>query len=139
MMSDYVYSPSVNAFFPLSLRNDYEMVGTWPKDGVNVSQDVVDEFMQSGPEGKKRVAGKKGLPTWEDIPPATEEEISAQNKLKQLQLKGVADSEITWRQDAVDDEIATEHEVTALTAWKKYRILLMRVDVNSPKWPKVPS
>lgn len=53
-------------------------------------------------------------------------------------LRAAADSEITWRQDAVDADIATEQEVSELAAWKKYRVLLMRVDTAAPAWPTAP-
>ncbi|MCE7685092.1 tail fiber assembly protein, partial [Escherichia coli] len=44
-------------------------------------------------------------------------------------------------QDAVDLEIATEEEASLLAAWKKYRVLLNRVDTSvAPdiEWPAVP-
>ncbi|EPE0972677.1 tail fiber assembly protein [Salmonella bongori] len=53
-------------------------------------------------------------------------------------LKTVADTEIAWRQDAVDAEIATADESVALIAWRKYRVLLMRVDTSKPVWPALP-
>ncbi|WP_239006349.1 tail fiber assembly protein [Lelliottia sp. RWM.1] len=52
-----------------------------------------------------------------------------------------ADSEISWRQDAVTDRYATESETEELKAWKKYRVFLMRVDlaeVPNIKWPVAP-
>ena len=44
-------------------------------------------------------------------------------------------------QDAFDLEIATNAEVKKLAAWKKYRVLLNRIDVNTAPdidWPAVP-
>ncbi|MEE7406260.1 tail fiber assembly protein, partial [Escherichia coli] len=44
-------------------------------------------------------------------------------------------------QDAADLEIATEEENSLLEAWKKYRVLLNRVDTSTapdiewPTWP----
>ncbi|HAH8787750.1 TPA: tail fiber assembly protein [Escherichia coli] len=72
-------------------------------------------------------------------PPPTAEQLAALAEEKRLQLRSVADSEIAWRQDAVDAEIATDAEKTALAAWKKYRVMLMRVDVAKPEWPVIPS
>lgn len=57
---------------------------------------------------------------------------------KRQTLKSVADTEISWRQDAVDAGIATEEETAALTEWKKYRVMLMRVDTSKPVWPTPP-
>ncbi|ENC0044836.1 tail fiber assembly protein, partial [Shigella sonnei] len=44
-------------------------------------------------------------------------------------------------QDAVDLEIATEEENSLLEAWKKYRVLLNRVDTSTApdiEWPEEP-
>lgn len=57
---------------------------------------------------------------------------------KKAQLRGSADSEIAWRQDAVNSGIATEGETAALAEWIKYRVLLMRVDTTKPVWPTPP-
>ncbi|MGA3715764.1 tail fiber assembly protein, partial [Escherichia coli] len=46
--------------------------------------------------------------------------------------------EICWRQDAVDSGIASAEEINALAEWKKYRVLLMRVDISKApdiEWP----
>ncbi|EKP7863370.1 tail fiber assembly protein [Escherichia coli] len=57
---------------------------------------------------------------------------------EKLRLKAVADDEISWRQDAVDAGIATAEETAALSEWKKYRVMLMRVDTAKPVWPTPP-
>ncbi|EQA1407893.1 tail fiber assembly protein, partial [Escherichia coli] len=44
-------------------------------------------------------------------------------------------------QDAADLEIATEGETSLLEAWKKYRVLLNRVDTSTApdiEWPASP-
>lgn len=71
-------------------------------------------------------------------PPPTHEELSAAAELKKTNLRIQADSEIDWRQDAVDAGIATGEETAALAEWKKYRVLLMRVDTAKPLWPTPP-
>ncbi|EIH6329739.1 tail fiber assembly protein [Escherichia coli] len=53
-------------------------------------------------------------------------------------LRAIADAEIAWRQDAVDVGIAKDEETVALAEWKKYRVLLMRVDTAKPVWPTHP-
>lgn len=60
---------------------------------------------------------------------------------KKAKLRSIADTEISWRQDAVDGGITTKEETAALTEWKKYRVLLTRVDTSlAPNidLPKVP-
>ncbi|KDT00544.1 caudovirales tail fiber assembly family protein [Escherichia coli 2-011-08_S4_C3] len=78
------------------------------------------------------------MPAWVDIPPPTQEELSAVAELRKANLRMRADSEINWRQDAVDAGVATEEETAALSEWKKYRVLLMRVDTEKPVWPTTP-
>ncbi len=56
-------------------------------------------------------------------------------------LMQVASEHIAPLQDAVDLEIATEEETSLLEAWKKYRVLLNRVDTSTApdiEWPTVP-
>ena len=56
-------------------------------------------------------------------------------------LMKAANDHITPLQDAVDLEIATEEEVSMLTAWKKYRVALHRVDTSTAPnidWPEFP-
>lgn len=57
---------------------------------------------------------------------------------KKNALRAVADDEIAWLQDAVDAGIATDEEASSLAAWKKYRVMLMRVDTSKPEWPDMP-
>lgn len=45
---------------------------------------------------------------------------------------------ISTLQDAVDMEMATAEETVALAEWKKYRVLLMRVNISKPVWPIPP-
>ncbi|ADO47394.1 tail fiber assembly protein [[Enterobacter] lignolyticus] len=56
-------------------------------------------------------------------------------------LRTNADNAIAWRQDAVDTRIATAEETAALAEWKKYRVLLMRIDTSKApaiEWPTPP-
>ncbi|WP_064773101.1 tail fiber assembly protein, partial [Escherichia coli] len=56
-------------------------------------------------------------------------------------LMQVASEHIAPLQDAADLEIATEGETSLLEAWKKYRVLLNRVDTSTApdiEWPAVP-
>ncbi len=44
-------------------------------------------------------------------------------------------------QDAIDLDIATDKEIEQLITWKKYRVLLSRVDTSQPdriQWPETP-
>lgn len=82
-------------------------------------------------------------------PPLTEEqkaEIESRQISANLSLKEFLVSEATQRrdilQDAVDMDEATDEETTALPLWKKYRLLLSRIDANIAgeiQWPDKPS
>lgn len=136
-MQKYVFSAKKNAFFPVELKSSYQKAGEWPNDGIEIENSVATEFMQEPPEGKYRNV-IAGMPAWVDIPPPTKEELSAVAELRKANLRMRADSEINWRQDAVDAGVATEEETAALSEWKKYRVLLMRVDTEKPVWPTTP-
>ncbi|MGE4888559.1 tail fiber assembly protein [Yersinia enterocolitica] len=88
--------------------------------------------------GKIISADSNGTPVLLEPQPPTLQELIAQAETKKSLLRTYADSEIAWRQDAVDAGIATDEETAALAEWKKYRVLLMRVDTAKPTWPTPP-
>ncbi|ENZ1877035.1 tail fiber assembly protein [Salmonella enterica] len=53
-------------------------------------------------------------------------------------LLQTASEKIAPLQDAVDLEIATDEEKAQLDEWKKYRVLVNRVDTSNPDWPEQP-
>jgi len=81
-------------------------------------------------------------------PPLTKEQQAAQDAYAltgNLNLKSAmmdeANQKISVLQDAVDLEIATEDETASLPLWKKYRVLLNRIDANTSNqvtWPEKP-
>ncbi|ECV0010339.1 tail fiber assembly protein [Salmonella enterica] len=58
------------------------------------------------------------------------------NKSRLLQM---ASGKIAPLQDAVDLGIATDDEKAQLDEWKKYRVLVNRVDTTNPDWPQKPA
>lgn len=90
------------------------------------------------PAGKMWSNDASNHPILVDIPPPSPEDVRAENEATRSQLRATADAEIAWRQDAVDAEIAAEQEAAELVEWKKYRVLLMRVETTKPVWPTVP-
>ncbi|NUF50059.1 tail fiber assembly protein [Gilliamella sp. ESL0250] len=57
------------------------------------------------------------------------------------QLLSEATTQIDYLQDAIDTEIATDEEKALYSAWKKYRVLLNRIDVETApdiKYPEKP-
>lgn len=141
-MNQYKYSPSLNLRYLISLIPFYSDQSALPVDMVDITDEIAAEFFDNpAPAGKVRAAGEDGLPCWVDAPAASHESQVEQAEYQRSQLRAKADSEIAWRQDAVDAGIATEEETAALAEWKKYRVLLMRVDTSTApdiEWPPVP-
>ncbi|ECJ2365403.1 tail fiber assembly protein [Salmonella enterica subsp. enterica] len=54
-------------------------------------------------------------------------------------LLQIASEKIAPLQDAVDLDIATDDEKAQLDKWKKYRVLVNRVDTSNPDWPEQPA
>lgn len=129
-------------FYPYEYQSQYIESGDWPADGIDVTDAVFLEFTSRPPVGKRRIIGDDGLPAWGDIPPPSQDALIAEAEAKKIQLRTISDAEIAWRQDAYEAGIATEEEAAALLEWKKYRVLLMRVDSSNPDqivWPDAPA
>lgn len=66
--------------------------------------------------------------------------VSMNNTLKST-LMSEASQRISVLQDAVDLDMATDDETKALPLWKKYRVLLSRIDADisgTVTWPEKP-
>ncbi|MDE9552544.1 tail fiber assembly protein [Xenorhabdus bovienii] len=136
----YFYSAKTNSFYPTILKQDYISANSWPDDGMEVTEDVYHEFNRQL-EGKHRVAGDDGFPKWVDIPPPTIEKLQRQAKIQKYQLMNKAKENIELLQDAIDLGMATEIDKLRFNEWRKYRVMLNRVDAllpNNIQWPRVP-
>lgn len=74
-------------------------------------------------------------------PPKTKEQHIAEAEQQKQMLLSEATEAIAPLQDAVDLAIATDEEVALLKEWKKYRVLLNRIDTSTAPdidWPKKP-
>ena len=70
------------------------------------------------------------------------QEQRADAALLRTQLLAMATEKIAPLQDAIDLNMATDDEKALLTAWKKYRVLLMRIDTATAPditWPEQPT
>jgi len=64
-----------------------------------------------------------------------------QASTKKNQLLAEATMQISYLQDAVDSQIASEQEMQLLIEWKKYRVLINRIDIEQApniEWPNKP-
>ncbi|EIG1356021.1 tail fiber assembly protein [Escherichia coli] len=67
-----------------------------------------------------------------------ENDVFSANKLQKDMLQSRAAESITVLEYAVELKMATEKEMQLLNEWKKYVVLLSRVNLTNPKWPEVP-
>ncbi|MEI9881657.1 tail fiber assembly protein [Atlantibacter hermannii] len=141
-MNNYIYSPSRNMFYPLSLQDVYEQAGEWPEDGAEVDDAVYMEFAANTPlKGKCRAAGQDGCPVWVDLPDPDLDTVIAEARQEKKRLQIAATEVIAPLERAVRLGMATEEEMVLLTEWEKYSVLLNRVDVSKPMditWPEMP-
>ncbi|HDR2795125.1 TPA: tail fiber assembly protein [Enterobacter asburiae] len=132
------YSPSKNGFYAEFLRDSYEAAGTWPDDAFEVTERWRDYLVAAQGKGKIISPNEYGQPMLRDQPPPTAEELIALAEDKKSALLSKAAEVIAPLQDAADLDEATSKEIADLKVWKKYRILVNRVDVTNPEWPEEP-
>lgn len=141
MSEVYYFSASNLGFYAGGLKvSFYDPAGAWPDDCLKLTDDEFMQYSGQAPEGKILGADKKGNPAWVDAPKPTKEELTEQAQLMKAQLMTEAAAKIAPLQDAVDEEMATDSEIAELSAWKKYRVLVNRIDTSSSKidWPVKP-
>lgn len=82
----YIFSKSTLSFYPAEMEEAYQQAGTWPDDGVDVTEEIFNEFNSTAPDGKQRGADADGYPAWVDIP-QTEVDISTARQQKQAEIE----------------------------------------------------
>lgn len=97
-------------------------------------ENVPDEFTAAG---EKALGGAFLFDGGEIIAAPIDYEAEAQRK--KVELMTQANNVIATLQDAVELNMATDEETANLQEWKKYRVLLSRVDINTPVWPPLPA
>ncbi|EFJ5621053.1 tail fiber assembly protein, partial [Escherichia coli] len=78
---------------------------------------------------------------WVDDESAERDALVREAEFQKKEQTAYAGEIIATLQDAVDLDMATEEEKLSLTHWKKYRVLLSRVQPeNAPdiEWPEMP-
>lgn len=136
------FSPSIKTFYAQNMIDDGSYNMGLPIDLIDITDEELSAYWKQYPPVGKMLGTIDERPAWVDLPPLTHEELVASADTKKNQLKVGADSAIDWRQDAVDGNYAEGDEVTKLVEWKKYRVLLMRVDTSKAPdidWPMVPA
>ncbi|HDT6544743.1 TPA: tail fiber assembly protein [Kluyvera ascorbata] len=127
------YSPGTNGFYNDSINYGDSL----PNDLIDIPDNIYRNLLIGQSEGKLITPNGSNIPVL--IEPAVN--YVEQAEKNKAALRQYAESEIAWRQDAVDAGIATAEETAASSAWKKYRVLLMRVDTSKApdiEWPTQP-
>ena len=110
--------------------------------GAEMTMQEVGEI----PEGYTTLQPSSEFDSWDGEKWVLDTEKQHQNDIdvatsQKKQLLSKATEQISYLQDAVDLQIATEQETQLLAEWKKYRALLNRIDVQQAPnidWPKQP-
>ncbi|MBE7861587.1 tail fiber assembly protein [Yersinia pestis] len=134
----YFYSKATGGFYLVSMKNEYE---EWPADVVLVSDSDYEQLFSGQDKGEIITADANGYPILSDQPEPTHDELIAEAEAKRSELMLEATQTIATLQDALDLEMATDDEKSQLVEWKKYRVLVSRIDTaDAPgiSWPEYP-
>ncbi|ENQ0975104.1 tail fiber assembly protein [Enterobacter hormaechei] len=113
-----------------------------PADAVEISEELYFSLLEGQSTGKVIAANKAGTPILTDPPEPTVEELVALVEDTKAVLMTETNARILPLQDAFDLGLETEEEKQLLLAWKKYRVLLSRVDTETApdiEWPEKPA
>lgn len=141
LMENYIYSASQNMILPVSLKQIYVDAGTWPEDGIAISDEVAGEFMGQYPQGKTLSHDEDGQPCWADIPPLPKEQQIAEAEKKRAFLISEVESETAMLRAKLALGRIKEAEKMLLNAWLDYLDELEAVDVSTAPdiiWPVKP-
>ena len=165
LQATYQYLPTgvglpANAYLdaPKSVKDNQAIIHngqqwTYPKDlrgtiiystetGVETTMQEVGEI----PEGYTTSKPTSEFDSWDgkkwqlDVSKQHQYEVN-QASAKKNQLIADATAQISYLQDAVESEIASEQETQLLAEWKKYRVLVNRIDIEQAPnidWPSQP-
>ncbi|ELY4416479.1 tail fiber assembly protein [Cronobacter sakazakii] len=142
-MSIYYYVSHQNTFYPVALKDDYQAAGTWPDDGVYITEEEHRELMQGQNVGKVIAPDENGRPV------LTEPEINWQERAETARRKLLNEANIVtadWRVELMLGAI-TDEDKASLTAWMAYIRELKTLDLtgmtdeesyNAIAWPYKP-
>jgi len=130
------YSPSNNAFYDTAINK------VIPGDAIDITEQAWADLLAGQAKGKLIACGADLRPCLTEQPLPTADELISQAEDKRSRLRAEADTAIQPLQDASDLGIATDDEASQLVAWKKYRVMLMRLDTKDAEniiWPEQPA
>lgn len=138
-----IFSPSTLSFYPPELQSDYDAAGTWPTDGVEVSEEVYNECTEARTSGKIISADADGMPVISDAPPPTTAQLIAAAVSEKSRLTAICSYQIGVLTNATDPDVVADPDpadTALLILWKKYQQDLRKViPSETTKWPKQPA
>ncbi|WP_379932041.1 tail fiber assembly protein [Enterobacter sichuanensis] len=135
------YSASKQGFFPDFMKAEYQQAGNWADDLKEISERWFNYLLGKQNEGKVIVPDEYGLPVLANPPEPTQAELINQAEATRAALMVTASAAIAPLEDADELGIATDDEKESLTLWKRYRVMLNRLDMSaapSIEWPELP-
>ncbi|ELY6363700.1 phage tail protein [Cronobacter sakazakii] len=124
-MSAYFYSPELNAFFAVELEDDYRAAGTWPNDGIYITEEEYRDLMLGQNEGQVVAPDENGRPV------LTEPDINWQERAETARQKLLSEANnvtADWRVELMLGAI-TDQDKARLTAWMAYIRELKALDL----------
>ena len=112
-----------------------------PDNAIEINSDEYQRLFDGQANGKIIATGNDGRPILRDAPELTNEQLVALAVRQRASLLATANAVIVPLQDAVDLGMATDAEGALLTEWRKYRVLLSRIDTSAApdiEWPATP-
>ncbi|MBF7994086.1 tail fiber assembly protein [Rahnella laticis] len=135
-----VFSASEKAIYPAFMYEDYEIAGTWPKDGIEISDEDVVAFNANNQPSGKELGLVDGVLAWVDLPAPTQAElVSAADGKKSALLDEVNSKTQTW-QTQLTLGMINDADKEVLISWMKYAQEISAVDTSlAPNiiWPEM--
>lgn len=117
------YNSGTNGFYDSNISEI-------PKNSIDITAEYHKNLLKLQSAGYVIQPDEHGNPV-ATKPVLTAEEIIAKNQLGKQKLLDTANKKIEILQDIIDLDKSEGDEIAQLKLWKRYRVLLTRVDVNS--------
>ncbi|MEG3387283.1 tail fiber assembly protein, partial [Salmonella enterica] len=118
------------------IQNDLFTSGNGSQHRTSAPGPLPENVTSVSPDGEYQKWDGKAWVKDEAAEKAAQLRQAEETKSRLLQM---ASGKIAPLQDAVDLGLATDEEKSQLAEWKKYRVLVNRVNTSSPDWPDIPS
>ncbi|MDM2750296.1 tail fiber assembly protein [Citrobacter sp. Cs237] len=136
----YYYSASNNSFYPLSLKDDYDVVDSWPSDAVAISEKWYNYLMEGLMKGKLIISNEYGEPILSEPAPLTKQELIqfAENKKEEL-LREIREKTQIW-QTQLALGIISDEDRQRLIQWMLHaqQVAVTDTSANPVDWPEQP-